>query len=46
MAGPETRPNDEPFARAQEAGFDLHFVKPLDLARLARVLSTLDRESA
>jgi signal transduction histidine kinase/ActR/RegA family two-component response regulator len=32
--------------RAQEAGFDLHFVKPLDLPRLERVLSTLDRERA
>jgi signal transduction histidine kinase/integral membrane sensor domain MASE1/ActR/RegA family two-component response regulator len=32
--------------RAQEAGFDLHFVKPLDLARFERALSALDRESA
>ena len=30
--------------RAQEAGFDRHFVKPLDLSRLERVFSTLDRE--
>jgi len=29
-------------ARSQEAGFDLHFVKPVDLARLETALSALD----
>jgi CheY-like chemotaxis protein len=28
--------------RAQEAGFDLHFVKPVDIPRLGRALATLD----
>jgi CheY-like chemotaxis protein len=28
--------------RAHEAGFDLHFVKPVDLSRLERALATLD----
>jgi CheY-like chemotaxis protein/two-component sensor histidine kinase len=28
--------------RAHDAGFDLHFTKPVDLARLERVLATMD----
>jgi len=28
--------------RAREAGFDIHFTKPVDLARLERALATLD----